>query len=396
MKPLRIAHFSDTHLGYRALSKADPVTGRNQRSIDIEAAFTWAIDDLLSRDVDLVIHSGDLFHQPRPVYPAIGTAIRQFRRLDRAGLPTFVIGGNHDTPRLRTSGSVFSILAMAVPGIRFCGGYTSETVDLKELNLSITLVPHGRLTDPAPPFVSLTHGVRNILVTHGFVPNLDLPYRGHEPGEEEVEETLLDADFAYIALGHYHQFNQPRANAWYAGSTERIGWGDAEIQPGYAVVELGDPGTQPKVDHAPIPTRSMHVYGVPERVTVDNDGVRIAVHVLRWMEELGSPEAMTRIVLSGVERPARRHAESLIQQEAERFIWSAQVVGRSDLFSGMAERSTDLPAVNVLEQFCAFVAAEQEAGRYDPAFAMAFGLTGRRELEQAQMAIETQLTSEEA
>ncbi len=36
VKPIRIAHISDTHLGYRALGKTDPVTGRNQRSIDVE------------------------------------------------------------------------------------------------------------------------------------------------------------------------------------------------------------------------------------------------------------------------------------------------------------------------------------------------------------------------
>jgi DNA repair protein SbcD/Mre11 len=396
MKPLRIAHISDTHLGYRALSKADPHTGRNQRSVDIETAFTWAIDDLLKRDVDLVIHSGDLFHQTRPVYPAIGTAIRQFRRLELAGLPTFVIGGNHDTPRLRTSGSVFSILEMALPDIRFFGGYAYEAVDHDELNVSIALVPHGSLTDPETPYIALKRGVRNILVTHGLVPNMDLPYRAHEPGEEEVEETLLDEDFTYIALGHYHLHDNPRKNAWYAGATERIGWGDAGIQPGYAVVELGDPDAEPSVQHIPIPTRPMHAHHVPERVTADNDGARIADHALRWLKELKSPDAMTRVVLPGVARPARRQAESIIRKEAEEYVWSVEVVGKTDLFSTFNERDADLPSIDLLEQFAAFVAAEREAGNYDPAFAEAFAATGRRELEQAMMVLEAQLTTEEA
>jgi len=396
MTTVRIAHVSDTHLGYRALSRTDPVSGRNQRSVDIEAALAWAIDDLLGREVDLVIHSGDLFHQTRPVYPAIGAAIRQFRRLEHAGIPTFVIGGNHDTPRLRTSGSVYSIMALALPDIQFFGGYTEETVPLEQLNLALTLVPHGRLTNPELPTVFPVRGKRNILVTHGFVPSMDLPYRSHEPGEEEVKEPLLAADFDYIALGHYHQHNQPRPNAWYAGATERIGWGDAAHQPGYVVAELGDPGTLPTVEHIQIPTRPMHVHLVPERVTVDNDGVRIAEHVLRWLTDLDSPEAMTRIVLPGVSRPARRHAESLIRQEAEQYVWSVQVVGKSDLLAGLGERDTDIPAINLLEQFAAFVTAEQESGRYDPLFAVAFAMTGRRELEQAQVMIEAQLTTEEA
>ena len=50
-----------------------------------------------------------------------------------------------------------------------------------------------------------------------------------EPGEEEVDETLLPPDFDYIALGHYHIRSQPRENAWYAGSTERFGFGDEPV-----------------------------------------------------------------------------------------------------------------------------------------------------------------------
>ncbi len=395
MRSMRIAHISDTHLGYRALYKADPVSGRNQRSVDIEAAFAWAIDDLLKREVDLVIHSGDLFHQTRPVYPAIGAAMRQFRRLEHAGIPTFVIGGNHDTPRLRTSGSVFSLMETALPDIRFFGEYSHEQAPVERLNLVLTLVPHGRLTNPEPLTILPVAGKRNVLVTHGFVPGMNLPYRSHEPGEEEVREPLLDVDFDYIALGHYHQHNNPRPNAWYAGATERIGWGDAAHEPGYVITELGDAGAQPTVEHIPIPCRPMFEHQLSERVTVDSDGVRIAGHAIDWLKELDSPTAMTRIVIPGVSRPARRHAEALIRQEAEQFVWSVQVVGKSDIFAGLAERDTELPSINLLDQFAAFVAAEQEAGRYDLPFAIAFAATGRREIEQARLTLDAQLTTEE-
>ena len=82
MKPIRIAHISDTHLGYRALGKTDPLTGRNQRSIDVENAFADAITDILQRDVDLVVHSGDLFNQTDRRMPRSASAMRQFRRLE--------------------------------------------------------------------------------------------------------------------------------------------------------------------------------------------------------------------------------------------------------------------------------------------------------------------------
>src|SRR5688572_31259885 len=111
-RPIRIAHLADTHLGYRALYRADPNTGRNQRAVDVEHAYARAIADILTRDIDLVIHAGDVFHHTRPSWQAMRAFLIETRRLDRAGLPAVVIAGNHDTPRLRTSGSAFSVLSL--------------------------------------------------------------------------------------------------------------------------------------------------------------------------------------------------------------------------------------------------------------------------------------------
>src|SRR5215213_8153353 len=132
MPTLRFAHISDTHLGYRALFKADPVSGRNQRSVDIEQAYETAISDILTRDVRLVIHGGDVFHHTRPAWSALRCFVRQTRRLTDAGIPVLVIGGNHDTPRLRTSGSVFSVMELALPDVRFVCDYEQETIQFDE------------------------------------------------------------------------------------------------------------------------------------------------------------------------------------------------------------------------------------------------------------------------
>src|SRR3712207_3332946 len=58
---VRIAHISDTHLGYTRYAKLHPETGRNQREVDVQEAYARAVDAILERDVDLVIHSGDVF-----------------------------------------------------------------------------------------------------------------------------------------------------------------------------------------------------------------------------------------------------------------------------------------------------------------------------------------------
>jgi exonuclease SbcD len=395
VKPLRIAHISDTHLGYRALGKTDPLTGRNQRSIDVEKAFADAITDILERDVDLVVHSGDLFNQTRPPYAAIGAAMRQFRRLEEAGIPTVVIGGNHDTPRLRSSGSVFSLLSLVAPETHFAGGYETLIVPFPELDLTVTAIPHGRLTEPLPPAAFPNPDTRNVLITHGFVPGLE-PITHREPGEEEVDETLLPPDFDYIALGHYHVRSQPRANAWYAGSTERFGFGDEPVETGYLIVELGERGELPVVETVRTPARTMLRWRLDESLTEGKDAVQIAGYILEWLREENKPDAMAMAVVFGVPRAVRRHVEQIVREEASDLVWSVQVRGAGDVLAGLSRERVDMPAIDLNQLFELFVEKELASGNHEPEFSARFKEIGLAELRAAQALVAAEIGNEDA
>lgn len=395
MKPIRIAHLSDTHLGYRALGKADPVSGRNQRSVDVENAFADAITDILSRNVDLVVHSGDLFNQTRPPYAAIGVAMRQFRRLEAAGIPAVVIGGNHDTPRLRSSGSVFSLLSLVAPETRFVGGYETEFVPFPALDLTVTAIPHGRLTEPLPPAVFPNTETRNLLVTHGFVPGME-PKTHREPGEEEIDEVILPPDFDYIALGHYHIREQVRPNAWYAGSTERFGFGDLPVDTGYLIVELGERGSEPTVETVHTKARSMLRWKLDEELTHEQDAVQIAGYILEWLREENRPDAMAMAVVFGVPRAVRRQAEQIVREEAKELVWNVQVRGASDILAGMGRARVDLPTIDLEALFGMFVESERANGNHDTAFSARFAEIGLTELRAAQALVAADVANEDA
>ena len=113
---MRIAHVADTHLGFSAYRRVDEATGLNQREVDLYEAFRRAVDETLRQKVDAVVHAGDLFDSVRPSNRAISFAMEQLRRLTEAGIEVVIIAGNHSTPRLRETGSVFKILEH-VPGI---------------------------------------------------------------------------------------------------------------------------------------------------------------------------------------------------------------------------------------------------------------------------------------
>jgi DNA repair exonuclease SbcCD nuclease subunit len=321
MTTVRIAHITDTHLGYRGSRKSDPATGRNQRTVDFERSLERAIDDILAQQVDAVIHAGDVFHHTRPTWQTLRHFIQQFRRLERAGIPTLVIAGNHDTPRIRTGGSAFSVLDLALPDIRFVAEYEDlHEYDLfGHLDLHVHAIPHGALTndDPVIPAVHPTR--RNILTCHGMVRGILDPGMSAEPGERELDSALLSTEFDYIALGHYHMYMEASAKAWYAGSTERTGWGDREHKPGYVLVELDNPGDPARTRHVAIPARPMidlkPVYGEGLR------GRDIADKVLAQLEGLDEPEAMTRVAIRNTERADRREAEAILRRESGEFVW---------------------------------------------------------------------------
>jgi len=393
---IRIAHITDTHLGFRALGKNDPATGRNQRTVDFEHALERAIDDILQRDVDAIIHAGDVFHHTRPTWQTLRHFIQQFRRLEKAGIPTLVIAGNHDTPRIRTGGSAFSVLELALPDIRFVAEYEDvhEIALFGDLNLHVQAIPHGALTNDNPVVPQVAPGRRNILMCHGMVPGILDPGISAEPGEQILNTALLTPDFDYIALGHYHLHMEAVNKGWYAGSTERTGWGDRDAIPGYCIVELDAPGDRPRVEHIDLPSRPMidlkPVYG---------DGLRgndIAVKVLEQLASLNSPEAMTRVAIRKAERADKREAESILRRESGQYVWNLSIANEGSflhLDEPEAERSEEFPDLRQL--FSTFV-AQRKGKHYSDEFAAAFLERGDRALSDALLSQETPAPEEDA
>ena len=105
---MKILHVSDSHLGYSAYRKSTK-EGINQREMDAYDAFKQFIDYSLKSKPDLIIHAGDLFDAVRPNNRAITFAIKQILRLSEKVIPFVVIAGNHEHPKLRETGHIFSI-----------------------------------------------------------------------------------------------------------------------------------------------------------------------------------------------------------------------------------------------------------------------------------------------
>ncbi len=260
---MRIIHVADTHLGYRNFSgKLDPVRNLNQRECDVYDAWHAAVDIAIEREPDLFIHAGDLFDSSRPSPRAIVEALSGFAKLREAGIPALVIAGNHSTPRFRSGGSVFEILRefrlTAIWG-------EPETVRVN--GLAVHCVPHE------PHAEQLLADIRglpldasaeaNVLVLHAGLEGVRQDY--HEVNEIALApEELAKGEYAYIALGHLHKFHAPQLNAAYAGSLERLDFGDIDGEKAVVEIDLAaGAGTADFVLRHPIPTRPMLDIALP-------------------------------------------------------------------------------------------------------------------------------------
>ena len=234
---MKIMHLSDSHIGYSTYNKLDD-NGYNQREVDVQDAFARMIDIAIEEKPDLVLHSGDLFDTVRPTNRAISFALEQILRLSKADIPLVMIAGNHEAPKLRETGSVFRLFEHIDSVFPV---YKSKLETLKFGELLVHALPHcidkaifDEELKKLKPDKKFKH---NIAMLHAGVAGLSV-FKTGEFNEQLAQSGNLHKDFDYIALGHYHEHCEVTSNAVYAGSTERLGFGEVGQEKGFIMLDL--------------------------------------------------------------------------------------------------------------------------------------------------------------
>ncbi len=235
---MRILHFSDTHLGYQAFDVVND-QGINAREQDVYDAFERVVDRVLELRPDVVIHAGDFFHRPSPSNRALTFGLEQLRRICDLKIPVVIIGGNHETPKTIYN----SPILRAFRSLECVHPFFSDRWECFETEqLAIHGVPHindRRLLFDELERLEPVAGKYNILMLHT---SLGKRYLMDEYGEQifppEFEAKL--AAFDYIALGHWHNYQQIglHPNAWYAGSTERLSDTEIGAEKGFILLDV--------------------------------------------------------------------------------------------------------------------------------------------------------------
>jgi len=299
---IRLLHFSDLHLGVENYGRLDPETGLSTRLMDFLRAFDYVVDFAIEKDIDLVLFTGDAFKNRDPSPTHQREFARRIRRLSQARVPTFLLVGNHDLPNALNrahSVEIFDTLAIdhvtvaqkpqlqsiptkrgavqiaAMPWVlrsylltkdEFRGLTAAQVNDEIEARLRQILDALAKRVDDDVPAVLAFHGTVEGAV-YGSERNVLL-------GQDIVVERALLANpkFDYIALGHIHKHQAlptlvDHPPMVYAGSIERIDFGEAREPKGFVVVEIGDGPTRWTFEETP--TRPFLSIAVDTRSSTD-------------------------------------------------------------------------------------------------------------------------------
>lgn len=265
---VRILHVSDTHLGTRRYVRGGPPGW--SRAHDHHAAFRRAVSPALRGDVDLVVHTGDVFDRSRPPARWVAAGAALLEEVARR-VPLVLISGNHDRRGIRRH------LPLTVPGLHVVDSPTR----LRIRDVVLALVPYRRTAEAwaAAAHRAVGPGADLLLCHQSFhgsrVPGLVFRVGHHR---ETVGEAHLPPGIRHVLCGHIHPRQALRvgpAEVVHPGSSERTAFSERGEPKGYAIWGLARTVSWRFVD---LPARPMRVVTTPAEAAAVQPGdlVRLA------------------------------------------------------------------------------------------------------------------------
>jgi hypothetical protein len=235
----------DAHLGRTHLAHLRDTEGRNLREEDFLRSFAWAIEETIRQEPDGFIWLGDVFDHSRPTYRTFAHVLAGLQRLADAGLAGVAISGNHDTPRVRGTGSPYDALERVFANVRFAWRMEAETTELA--GVAVHAVPQTLSTDDLRAQLEVASaragGDRtDLLIAHVALTSLPARTWG-DVNELEIEESAFDRRFDRVLLGHYHVFQKSSKRTWYAGATDSFSFADRPADAGPKGIVVVDADT---------------------------------------------------------------------------------------------------------------------------------------------------------
>lgn len=205
---IRFIHTADIHLDspLRGLAAYEGAPATHLRTAT-RGAFVRLIDAAIDEKVDFVVIAGDLYDGDWRDYNTGLFFCREMARLDRAGIPVFVVYGNHDAESEITR-------RLPLPAnVQVFSSRTAETVRLEPLRVAL----HGRSFKDAATTENLVHSYPPPVAGWFNIGVLHTALEGNAAHATYAPCTLAELKargYDYWALGHVHAFAVIDQDPW--------------------------------------------------------------------------------------------------------------------------------------------------------------------------------------
>jgi DNA repair protein SbcD/Mre11 len=323
-RPIRILFVADSHLGLDL--PVNPRAARRRRGHDFLANHEAALAAALAGEADLVVHGGDVFDRPRVDAGLAHRAYAPLLRVADAGVPVFVVPGNHER------GMLPHARFLAHPRVHVFDTPRTFVVEVGGRRLALSGFPYTRQV--RSEFASLVErtgwraeaaALRLLCVHHcvegATVGPSDFTFT---TARDVIRGRDLPVGFAALLSGHIHRHQVLTRDlagrplpmpVLYPGSIERTSTAEIGERKGYLMVELDtaaadvadarDAGDQPDAENqaaavlrwrfVELPARPMRL----ERIAAgDAEGVALDA-TLRAMVASMPPDAVLLVRVEG-------------------------------------------------------------------------------------------------
>lgn len=275
---INVIHVSDIHLGSgEGHGRVNPQTGLNSRFEDFSQALKRAVDYTINNKADIFLFSGDAYRNssPEPLHQKVFAS--ELKRLSDASIQTILLTGNHDLILRSTASHSMSVFqSLEVPNVTVIDKPRMFKVDTANGACQIIALPyvtrHHLMSSDEYSSMGQAQIDKIIIdkvnaVLHGLYDELDesLPtlvtaHMTLDKAIAGIEKELLvgytqtfpsdifvDSRLDFVALGHVHKHQVIRQDSppiVYAGSLERIDFGEEKEDKGFLHIELARKSSQ--------------------------------------------------------------------------------------------------------------------------------------------------------
>lgn len=296
---LTFVHCSDLHIdrnfNYGNAERSE------LRKKDIEHNFTEIVNCAIKERCSLFLITGDIFDRVNPSNAARSYLVSEIKRLKDHNVETFLIGGNHDVPKLGNYTLAIEILKSAGLSTVFSNSLNFQEKIISVSGKTIQIIgksyySNDQSQNPFRNFSVDKKGIQICLI-HGSLLGMNVaPNNPFDSSYNPFGTSDIPPSVDYLALGHYHNHFErktEKTTVCNPGSIDRLTWSEASDKKGFAYVELNSDSSS--LSFIPLKTREFRLL----ELTVDKDITDIHDFIIKHITDYQNPEDILRLSIRG-------------------------------------------------------------------------------------------------